>query len=231
MRLMSPLLIAALAPFAAMPATAAPMATRDFPAQGFDTVELNSAAQVTITAGPRFSVHADGDPRLLQRLTADVHGNRLMLGWTKGSVQVANQHIHVTITMPRVAGAAISGAGSMAIDRVDAPAFSADVGGAGTIRVASLHAIRTTLVMGGTGEIVVAGSTTRLQASMSGVGTIDAANLSASTGQFDMSGVGRIRARVDGPADVSLSGKGNVVVTGNPRCTVHKSGLGSISCG
>ncbi|WBO22530.1 head GIN domain-containing protein [Sphingomonas abietis] len=231
---MRPLPILLIATLSVMPmsaATAATGATRDFSAQGFDTVELNSAAQVTITAGPRFSVHADGDPRLLQRLTAEVHGNRLLIGWMSGSVEVANRHIHVTITMPRVAGAAISGAGSIAIDRVDAPAFSADVGGAGTIRIASLRAQRTTLTMGGTGEIVVAGRTARLQSSMSGVGTVDAANLAADAGQLNMSGTGRIRARVDGPADVNLSGMGNIVVTGNPQCSIHKSGLGNVRCG
>jgi hypothetical protein len=220
-----PILIVAV--LAAMPATAE---TRDFPAQGFDTVELNSAAEVTITNGPRFSVHADGDPRLLQRLTAEVKGNRLVIGWMRGSVEAANRHIHIAVTMPRVVGAAISGAGSIAIDKADAPAFSADVGGAGTIRIATLSAARTTLTMSGTGQIVAAGRTARLDAGMSGVGTIDAANLAASAGKFDVSGNGRIRARVNGPADVSLSGVGNVVITGNPHCSVHKSGIGSVRC-
>jgi hypothetical protein len=222
------LITALLATLAAMPAAAA---TRDYPAQGFTAVELKSAAEVTITTGPRFSVRADGDPRLLQRLTADVRGNTLVLGWTGGSAEVANQHIHVSITMPRVAGAAISGAGTMTIDRVAGPGFDGSVGGAGTIRVAQLQATRTALDMSGTGQIVVSGRTARIDASVSGVGTIDAANLAASAGKFAMSGTGRIRARVNGPADVSLSGMGNVVVTGNPRCSVQKSGLGSVSCG
>jgi hypothetical protein len=218
-----------VAMLAAAPAAAA---MRDYPAQGFTAVELKSAAEVTISAGPRFSVHADGDPRLLQRLTADVRGDTLILGWTQGgSVQVANQHIHVTITMPRVSGAAISGAGTIAIDRVQGPGFDGSVGGAGTIRIAQLQVMRTALDMGGTGQIIAAGRTARIDASVSGVGAIDAANLAAGAGKFAMSGAGRIRARVNGPADVSLSGMGNVVVTGNPRCTVRKSGLGSVSCG
>ncbi len=213
----------------AMPAAAA---TRDYTAQGFTMVELKSAADVTITAGPRFSVHADGEPRLLQRLTADVRGNTLVLGWTQGgSVTIANQHIHVSITMPRVAGAAISGAGTITIDRATGAEFDGNVGGAGTIRVGQLQVMRTGLDMSGTGQIVVSGRTARVDASVSGVGTIDVANLAAGAGKFDMSGTGRIRARVNGPADVSLSGMGNVVVTGSPRCSVHKSGLGSVSCG
>ena len=54
-----------LAALAVIPAAAA---ARDFPAQGFDKVELKSAATVAITAGPRFAVHAEGDPELVRRL-------------------------------------------------------------------------------------------------------------------------------------------------------------------
>lgn len=223
-----PLLALSSAFLAALPAAAA---TRDFPAQGFDHVELKSAATVAITTGPRFTVHAEGDAELVRRLTADVRGGTLVLGWLQDGSVRGNNDLHVSITMPRVAGAAISGAGTMTIDRVDAPQFAGDVSGAGTIRIAQLRAPHTTLAMGGTGQIVVAGHTARLDAGVSGVGSIDAANLAADAGKFDMSGTGHIGARVNGPADVSLSGMGSVVVSGNPRCSVHKSGLGSVRCG
>lgn len=225
MRILPALVLAAIA---AVPAAAA---TRDYPAQGFTRVELKSAATVAITAGPRFAVHAEGDPELVRRLAADVRGDTLVLGWNgDGSVRGAN-NLHVAITMPRVAGAAISGAGTMTIDRVEGPDFAGDVGGAGTIRIARLRAPRTALAMGGTGQIVVAGHTARLDAKVSGVGSIDAANLAADAGSFAMSGTGHISARVNGPAAVSLSGMGSVVVAGNARCAVRKSGLGSVRCG
>jgi hypothetical protein len=225
MRIMPVLILAMLA---AVPASAA---TRDYPAQGFDRVELKSAATVAITAGPRFAVHAEGDPALLRRLTAEVRGSTLVLGWTEGGSVRGNNDIHVAITMPRVAGAAISGAGTMTIDRVEAPQFAGDVGGAGTIRIAAMRAPRTSLSMSGTGQIVVAGRTARLEANVSGVGSIDAANLAADAGSFAMAGTGHISARVNGPATVTLSGMGSVVVAGNARCAVQKSGLGSVRCG
>jgi hypothetical protein len=221
---------ALLATLGAMPAAAA---TRDFPARGFDKVELRSAADVTIAAGRGFSVHADGDPRLVEQMTADVRNNgTLVIDWRRGeSIHIDNEHLHVTVTMPRVAAATIAGAGTIAIDRVDASSFAANVGGAGTIRIAALRADRTQLAMGGTGQIVVSGRTARLDADVSGVGSIDAGNLMAAGGTLAMSGTGHIGARINGPADVTLSGMGSVVVTGNPRCSVHKSGLGSVRCG
>lgn len=225
MRILPALILALLS---AAPAVAA---TRDYPARGFDKVELKSAATVAITAGPHFAVHAEGDPALLPHLTADVHGNTLVLGWIEGGSVRGNNDLHVSITMPRVAGAAISGAGTMTIDRVDAPQFAGAIGGAGTIRIAELRAPRTSLSMGGTGQIVAAGRTARLEANVSGVGTIDAANLAADAGSFAMSGTGHISARVNGPAAINLSGMGSVVVAGNAQCAVQKSGLGSVRCG
>jgi hypothetical protein len=225
MRVLPTLILAALA---AAPAAAA---TRDYPAQGFTKVELKSAATVAITAGPRFAVHAEGDPEMVRRLTADVHGDTLVLGWLPGGAVRGNNDLHVSITMPRVGGAAIAGAGTMTIDRVDGPDFAGDVGGAGTIRIAQLRTPHTSLAMSGTGQIVVAGRTARLEAKVSGVGSIDAANLAASAGNFAMSGTGHISARVNGPAAVSLSGMGSVVVAGNAQCAVQKSGLGSVRCG
>jgi hypothetical protein len=226
------LLLCSLAAAALVP-SAASAATRDYPARDFDHVDLRAAADVTITAGPRFSVHADGDPRLLERLTADVRGGTLVLGWqpNRGSVETHNNSLRVTITMPRVAGAGVSGAGTIAIDRADTPAFTADVGGAGTIRIGQLRSNRADLTMGGTGSITVAGTTSRIDARVSGVGSIDAARLSAREGRATMSGTGSIRAQVNGPVDVTMSGMGHVEIGGQPRCTVHKSGLGSVRCG
>ncbi len=217
----------------ALGSAGAQAATRDWPVNGFDKVDLHAAAEVTIQTGPRFAVHAEGDPRLLDRLTANVIGGTLTLGWRDHDTDIRThrQSLHVSITMPRLTGAGLSGAGTMTIDRVEAPNFSADVGGAGTIRIAALHAQHATLAMGGTGEIVVAGTTDQLDARVSGVGSIDAGGLTARAGRLGMSGTGQIRARIEGPADVTLSGLGHVDVSGHPRCNVHKSGLGSVRCG
>ena len=220
------------ATLAALAATAAPAATRDFPARDFSQVDLKAAADVTIRSGPAFSVHANGDQALVDRLTADVRQGVLVLGWTPGGpVHTHNSHLDVTITMPRTTSVAIGGAGSIALDKGSGPAFGASVAGAGSIKIASLHADRTVLAMGGAGEIVVAGDTGALEAHASGVGSIDARGLAAKSGHIALSGTGDVKARIDGPADVSLSGLGEVAIDGHPVCTVHKSGLGSIRCG
>lgn len=216
---------------ALLAAGSADAATRDWPARGFDRVDLRAAAEVTIKTGAAFSVHADGDPSAIEQLTATVDKGKLTIGRQDHGSYSSKGPLRVTVTMPRLVGAGISGAGTMTVDHVEAPIFTADVGGAGTIRIPSLRADRTLLTMGGTGEIIVAGTTGQLDARVSGVGSIDAANLAARAGDVGMSGTGQVRARIDGPANVTLSGLGHVDIGGHPRCTVHKSGLGSVRCG
>lgn len=211
---------------------ATPSAMRDFPAQNFTQVDLRAAATVAIHSGTGFSVHADGDPALVDRLTASVREGVLVLDWTPGpSIHNNNRHLAVTITMPRTTSVALGGAGSITLDHGSGPAFGANVGGAGSIKVASIDAARTVLSMGGAGNIVVAGNTGTLQADSSGVGSIDARALIAKSGRVSMSGTGHVAATIDGPADASLSGVGHITIDGHPICTVHKSGLGSIRCG
>src|SRR5262249_20742076 len=159
-----------------------------------------------------FSVHADGDPRLIQRLNATVQQGTLLLGWQGGGESIHNERLQITVTLPRLAGAGISGAGTMTVDRVEAPHFAANVARAGSMRIASLRSDEPMLAMGGTGQIMVTGTTGRLDARVSGVGSIDAAGLAARSGNISMSGTGQVRTRIDGPADVTLSGLGQVEV-------------------
>ena len=213
---------------AAAPACAA---DRAFPATGFDKVDLAAAATVDVHGGGGFAVQVSGDPALIDRLDVHVANGTLVIGWKPGSSSHDGKHVHVAVSMPRITGAAISGAGTINVDRADAPSFAANIRGAGSIHLPALHAQQVTLNMGGAGEIVAAGTAGRVEAHVNGVGSIDAAALIAHAGAFDMSGTGSIKAHVDGNADAHMSGMGSIRVFGKANCTTHKSGFGSVSCG
>jgi len=229
MRFVLPVLTLAAAGIAAAPASAA---TRDWPARGFDRVDLQAVADVAIRQGPGYSVRAEGDPDMLRRLRVTVDKGRLLIGWVHESVSLRREHhLHIAITMPKIAGVALGGAGNMTVDPVRTPAFTADLGGAGNIRVNGLRADRVRLNVGGTGEISVSGTARVVDEHVSGVGSIQAGGLAARGGRVSMSGTGHVRTRIDGPVDVTLSGLGSVAIDGHPRCSIHKSGLGSVRCG
>ena len=222
-------LLAALLLGAAAPSHAA---ERDFPNAGFDKVDLAAAARVDVHVGGRFAIHASGDPKWLDLLNIRVVQGTLIIGWISGQNHIHTRDpIHIQVTMPRISGAILSGAGIVAIDRVESPDFAATLGGAGTIDVPSLHTDRARFEMSGAGKITAAGSAGSVDAHVRGFGSIELAGLVARAGRFNMAGTGSIRARVDGPADATMNGVGSIDVVGSPRCTVHKHGLGSIHCG
>jgi hypothetical protein len=207
-------------------------AERSFPNTGFDKVDLAAAAKVDVHTGGRFAVRAEGNPKWLDLLNIRVVQGTLVIGWTREHINM-NGHdpLHIQITMPRISGATLSGAGTILVDRAESPDFNATIRGAGTIDLLALHTDRARFEMGGAGKITAAGSAGSVEARVRGFGAIEIAGLAARAGRFDMSGTGSIKARVDGPADATMNGVGSIDVAGNPRCTVHKSGLGSIHCG
>lgn len=223
------LILAALLLSAAAPAFAA---ERNFPNAGFDKVDLAAAANVDVHTGARFAVHASGDPKWLDLLNIRVVQGTLVIGWTREHINMSKHDpIRIQISMPRIAGATLSGAGTITVDRADGPDFAATLRGAGTIDLPALHTDRARFEMGGAGKITAAGSAGSVDAHVRGFGAIELAGLAARAGRFDMSGTGSIKARVDGPADVTMNGVGSVDVVGAPRCTIHKHGLGSVHCG
>jgi hypothetical protein len=224
---MRPVLFAALL----LSTTPAFAAERDFPAAGFDKVDLAAAGKVEVHSGGRFAVHASGDPQFLDLLTVKVVKGTLVIGWAREHVNM-NGHdpIRIQVSMPRISGATLSGAGTLSVDRAEAPDFAATLKGAGTLDLAALRADRARFEMGGAGKITAAGNAGSVDAHVRGVGAIELSGLAARSGTLDMSGTGSIKARVDGPVDATMHGMGSVDVIGHPRCTIHKSGLGSVHC-
>jgi len=215
-------------------ATASPAAAqRSFAVRGFDRLELAAAGAVEVHEGADFRVEADGDPRLLDRLDIHTNGSLLVIGWRPGAPVSINhgQKLHISVTMPRIVGVGMSGAGSIRVDRADVPDFDATMKGAGSINLLALHARMVHLMMYGAGEIKAAGTAERVEARMSGVGSIDAAGLIAHGGRFDMGGTGSIKAHVDGAAEANAGGMGSIRIFGKANCTTHKSGFGSVRCG
>ena len=222
-------MLAALLLGAAAPACAA---DRDYPNAGFDKVDLAAAGKVAIHTGGRFAVHASGDPKWLNELDIRVVQGTLVIGWLHKHINM-NGHdpLHIDVTLPRLSGVTLSGAGPITVDRAEGPEFAAIIRGAGTIDVATLHTDRAHFDMGGAGKISASGSAGSVDARVNGMGALELAGLAARSGKFEMSGTGSIKARVDGPADASMNGVGSIDIAGNARCTVHKNGLGSVHCG
>lgn len=132
----------------------------------------------------------------------------------------------IVIRTPRQVDVSASGAVFGSVGR---GAASIELGnsGCGTWNVANTEG-PVSLSIAGTGDIR-AGTSTALDVSLSGAGSV----LAGATRELDISvsGVGDIViARVDGPADISLSGAGDVTVRAgtSPKLSISIAGVGDV---
>lgn len=204
--------------------------TRSYQVADFTGVSLRGADDVEIRAGA-FSVTAEGDSALLDKLEVRKDGNTLRIGrkdgdWNWGGDKGAR----IIVTLPALASADIAGSGDMTIDQAKGD-FSGAVAGSGNMTLASLAGGTADLSIAGSGDISVSGGTaSALDVSIAGSGNVKAPGLKTMSADISIAGSGNVRAQVSGTADISLVGSGDVELTGGAKCTVSSMGSGDARC-
>lgn len=204
--------------------------TRSYQVADFTGVSLRGADDVEIRTGA-FSVTAEGDSALLEKLEVRKDGNTLRIGrkdgdWNWGGDKGAR----IIVTLPALASADIAGSGDMTIDQAKGD-FSGAVAGSGNMTLASLAGGRADLSIAGSGDISVSGGTaSALDVSIAGSGNVKAPGLKAMSADISIAGSGNVRAQVSDTADISLVGSGDVELTGGAKCTVSSMGSGDARC-
>jgi hypothetical protein len=234
MRLLLPLLLTL--PLAACNVTHnaeanSPAGSRAFALSGFDQVALAGSDDVEVVVGPAFSVSATGPQAVLDRLDISVDGSSLKIsrksdsGWSwngKGAL--------VRVTMPAITGASIAGSGDMKVDKAEGPNFSANLTGSGDLAVGAVKVAALSAGLTGSGEIGLAGTADKLDLSVNGSGSVNAAGLTAADATVSMAGSGDINLRVTGSVSGSMAGSGDIAVRGTDKCSIAKAGSGEVNC-
>ncbi|MEQ7873697.1 head GIN domain-containing protein [Sphingomonas sp. ASV193] len=226
------LIAAAALTASATAAQAAAAATHDFPVVGFHGIGVAGPFEVRVVTGAAPRVTAVGDPAMIEATIVEVRDGTLKIrlrDHPRGPRWGYSRTVF-TVVAPRLDHAALAGAGSLAIDRVDND-FSGTLAGAGTLSVDSLHARTARFESGGAGSIRVAGAVDTLSLSDAGSGRIFADRLASRTLAANVAGSGQVAARATQSASVSLVGSGSVRVAGGARCSVTRMGSGSVVCG
>ncbi|MFL9840376.1 head GIN domain-containing protein [Sphingomonas sp. ST-64] len=204
--------------------------TRSYQVADFTGVSLRGSDNVEIRTGA-FSVTAEGDSKLLDRLEIRKDGDTLRVGrkdgdWNWGGDRGAR----IIVTLPALADADIAGSGDMTIDQARGD-FSGSVAGSGNLTLTSLAGGKANLSIAGSGDIIVTGGTaSSLDVSIAGSGDVKAAGLKANGADISIAGSGNVRAQVSGNADISLVGSGDVELTGGAKCSVSSMGSGEARC-
>ena len=201
--------------------------TRTFAAADFTAVDLRGSDDVDVRVGPGFSVRADGDPEVLDRLKITKDGTTLRIARRNGS---GSGEAKISVTLPRLVEASAAGSGDMTIDRVAEERFTGAVAGSGSLSIAALQVQQADISLAGSGDARLAGTARQLKASIAGSGDVDAGGLTANGAEISIAGSGSLKARVEGPASVSVAGSGDVDLGDKAQCRTNKIGSGSVRC-
>lgn len=214
-----------------------PEETRTFALRDFDQVTLSGADDVKVIYGRDFAVAATGTPDALDRLDIRQSGTSLIvaqkedkgwkIGWDKNKSSAM-----VTVTMPLIRAATLSGAGDLDVaSATPEDAFAARLSGSGNLAVENSRAKAVDLTLTGAGNMKLRGLADSVKAQLTGSGSIDAVALAAREVTVGLTGAGSISASASELATGTLSGVGNVDIAGAARCAVRKSGVGDVRCG
>ena len=175
----------------------------------FHAVELTGSNNVIIRVGGAQSVVVKGDDNLVDRITTEVQSGRLDIGTTLDSFSTKSP-MSVEISVPSLDALTLSGAGNIAVTGVDAQGFTVDLPGSGTV--------------------TASGTTSRLDVTLGGSGTLQFSRLVANDVRAVLEGTGTIFVTATASIDASVSGVGSILYGGSPQhVSRNVSGTGSIS--
>ncbi len=229
---MKRIMLAATALLAAAPAVAA---DRRFTVTSFDRIQVEGPYEVVLATGRAGSVTASGTNLAIDRVSVEVQGRTLRIrpnrsawggypGQSTGPVKLA-------VTTHELTGAAVTGSGSLAIDRAKGLRFDLAVTGSGRIGIANVDADNLFVGLMGSGKISLAGKAKELTANIQGMGDLDAQKLTADEAEIKADTAGTISLAVKRAAQITASGLGDTIITGKPACTLKGQGAARVVCG
>jgi hypothetical protein len=195
---------------------------------GFDAVESASSFDVKVERGDTFAVHVHVDSNIAPLLRTRVAGGTLIIGSDEQVTDLVPGP-HVTVTMPHLTKATLSGSGLFtAAGFQENDPVALDLSGSGNLDFqGSAPTVEASL--DGSGEINLAGSSDQVSLALDGSGSIDARALPARFGSVGLAGSGQVLATVAERVDVSLSGSGKIDLFGGAALQhVSKRGSGDI---
>ncbi len=205
---------------------------RDFALSGFTAVTLTGSDDVDVKIGPSFAVHATGPSDVLDQLLIERDGDTLKIGRKPViGFNWGGKGAKISVTMPLITAAELTGSGGMTIDQVKTADFKAASTGSGDLGIAALDVQKGDLSVTGSGSINAKGKAGALAMSVMGSGDIDAKGVTASSADVSIMGSGSANATVNGAAKVDIMGSGDADLGAGATCTTSKMGSGDVTCG
>lgn len=197
----------------------------------FTKVEATGPDTVIITRGG-FSVTAQGDQKILDRLEIRRDGDTLEIGRKRryGMNWSDDKGVTIRVSMPAIRAVEATGSGDIDVDRVDGGSFDANLTGSGNLKIASMVVPSLEAEITGSGDMSATGSADKVDLSVTGSGNFAGEGLKAGGGEVSVLGSGNASLSSDGVLDISILGSGDVTVKGKAQCKTSIMGSGEARC-
>ncbi|MCP1472094.1 hypothetical protein J3E64_003809 [Sphingobium sp. OAS761] len=197
----------------------------------FIGVETTGPDNVVITRGD-FSVRAEGDQKVLDRLEIKVDGDMLEIGRKRHSGMSWSNDRGATIhvSMPAIRRVDATGSGNVTVDKADGDAFKADLTGSGDLKIAAASVKSLNASLTGSGDLSITGQAEVVDISITGSGNFDSPGLKAGSGEASVLGSGDVDFASDGKIAIRIMGSGDVTVKGKAQCKSSIMGSGEARC-
>jgi hypothetical protein len=227
-------LLAALVATLPLPAIAA---DRTVSVTTFSRVRIEGPFVVQVATGASPSARVSGDPDVIERIDVAQNGETLIVrvggpGWGERPSARAKRPVTIVLGTPRLDGVAVGGEADVHAGAMKGPRVDLTVTGAGKLAVERVDADQLVTTVVGSGVITAdAGKVTAMRAMVNGAGAVTAPELSAGDLIARVEGPGEVTAAARFTAQVTATGLGKVVVLGTPKCQVRAPAGAAVTCG
>ncbi|CAN5428705.1 hypothetical protein BH10BAC4_BH10BAC4_11360 [soil metagenome] len=199
---------------------------RNYAILDFERIEIGDAFFITVEQSPVYSVHVRGDRRNLDDLVIVKIGSTLAVHYKDN-----REHEHttyITITMPVIKGANLSGASSSVINGFNAADGMELILSGAAISQLNIESKLLAINLSGASRLMVSGKTDVMTAKTSGASELYAYSFSAIAADVDASGASKVNVYASQSLKAVASGAGIIYYRGEPSVNVSVSGAGSV---
>ena len=175
---------------------------------GFDGVTITGAGNILIDQSGAESLTITTDDNLLQYITTEVRGGKLVIEFATGVLFDKVKDLTFKV-----------GAKNLNSIQVD---------GAANVEGKNIATENLSVKLNGAGAMTLSGKATEQNVALDGVGTYNAADLSSQRAQVTNNGAGTVVVRVSDKLDAIVNGLGSIDYIGDPQVTKQVSGIGTI---
>jgi hypothetical protein len=175
---------------------------------GFTQIKLLGFGTLNITQGETDSLTITADEDMLPHLTSEVVNGTLELGVKPRLLFKSLRHVTYAVTIQRLEGVQLSGAGTVHATGVKTAAFNVAISGAG--------------------DMSVSGGAQSQNVRISGAGNYNASEFQTDTADVTITGAGNARINATQMLYATISGAGAITYHGMPQVSQRITGVGSV---